>query len=128
MYVFLYIRLLKIFGGFVKVETISNVRRDLLKYVARFRIEGLNSEPIVFGEHRNAEAVVVPLEMFQLLLDIAEDIAIAERIRERASADTGARSSLAEVAADFGKESASLQPHDRAMPRTHQGSRLQTGS
>jgi len=40
--------------------------------------------------------------MFQLLLDVAEDIAIAERIRERDAADTGARTSLAEAAEEFG--------------------------
>jgi len=33
---------------------------------------------------------------------VAEDIAIAERIRERLAADTGNRTSLAEVASELG--------------------------
>jgi antitoxin StbD len=86
----------------VAVETISDARRHLTKHVARFREEGLDAEPVVFGDHRTPEAVVVPFEMFQLLLDVAEDIAIAERIREREAADTGARTSLAEAAEEFG--------------------------
>jgi hypothetical protein len=36
------------------------------------------------------------------LLDVAEDLAIAELVRERAAADTGRRTSLEEVAAKFG--------------------------
>ena len=84
------------------VETISDARRKLTQHVARFRKDGLDAEPVVFGDHRTPEAVVVPFELFQLLLDVAEDIAIAERIRERDAADTGARTSLADAAAEFG--------------------------
>lgn len=84
------------------VETISDARRHLTKHVARFREEGLDAEPVVFGDRRTAEAVVIPFEMFQLLLDVAEDIAIAERIRERVATDTGVRSSLVDAAAEFG--------------------------
>lgn len=92
----------------MSVETISDARRQLTKHVARFRAEGLDAEPVVFGDHRTAEAVMVPFEMFQLLLDVAEDIAIAERIREREAADTGARTSLADAAAEFGIDLAGL--------------------
>lgn len=84
------------------IETISAARRDLTKHVDRFRRDGLDAEPVVFGDHRKPEAVVVPFEVFQLLLDVAEDIAIAERIRERDASDSGARTSLAEVASEFG--------------------------
>ena len=84
------------------IETISGARRELTKHVARFRRDGLDAEPVVFGNHRRAEAVVVPYETFQLLLDVAEDIAIAERIRERDDADTGSRTSLAQVADELG--------------------------
>jgi antitoxin StbD len=84
------------------IETISAARRDLTKHVHRFRRDGLDAEPVVFGDHRKPEAVVVPFETFQLLLDVAEDIAIAERIRERDSSDSGVRTSLADAAAEFG--------------------------
>lgn len=84
------------------IETISAARRDLTKHVDRFRRDGLDAEPVVFGDHRKPEAVVVPFETFQLLLDVAEDIAIAERIRERDASDSGVRTSLADAAAEFG--------------------------
>ena len=48
------------------------------------------------------EAVLLPYETFMLLLDVAEDIAIAERIREREATDDGQRTTLAEVAAELG--------------------------
>jgi len=62
----------------------------------------------VFGDHRQAEAVLLPYATFELLLDIAEDIAIAERIRERLAADTGNRTSLSEVASELGIDLESL--------------------
>lgn len=82
-------------------DTISDARANLISHVARFRAEGLDAEPVVFGDHRHPEAVLLPYVTFELLLDVAEDIAIAERVRERLAADTGARRSLAEVAADL---------------------------
>lgn len=82
-------------------ETISSAREQLTTHVARFRAEGIDAEPVVFGDHRQAEAVLIPYATFELLLDIAEDIAIAERIRQRLAADTGNRTSLVEVASEF---------------------------
>lgn len=84
------------------VETISDARKHLTGHVARFRAEGLDAEPVVFGDRRQPEAALVPYEMLTLLLDVAEDIVIAERIREREAADTGARTSLADLASELG--------------------------
>ncbi len=83
-------------------QTISDARRDLTGHVARFRDEGLDAEPVVFGDHRRPEAVLLPHVTFQMLLDVAEDIAIAERLRERFAEDNGNRATLAEAAAIFG--------------------------
>jgi PHD/YefM family antitoxin component YafN of YafNO toxin-antitoxin module len=83
-------------------QTISDARRDLTGHVARFRKEGLDAEPVVFGDHRQPEAVLLPHATFQLLLDVAEDIAIAERLQERLAEDNGNRTTLAEAAATFG--------------------------
>lgn len=84
------------------VETISDARKHLTGHVARFRAEGLDAEPVVFGDHRQPEAALVPYQMLTLLLDVAEDIVIGERIREREATDTGGRTSLADLAAEFG--------------------------
>jgi hypothetical protein len=83
-------------------ETISDARKHLTGHVARFRAEGLDAEPVVFGDHRQPEAALLPFETFQLLLDVAEDLAIGQHIRERETSDTGNRTSLAEAAAEFG--------------------------
>lgn len=89
-------------------ETVSDTRKHLLSHVARFRAEGIDAAPVVFGDRRQPDAVLLPYETFVLLLDVAEDIAIGERIRERAANDSGRRTPLDEVAADFGIDLDSL--------------------
>ena len=83
-------------------ETISEARTRLPAHVRRFREQGLDAEPVIFGDRRQPDAALVPYETFELLLDVAEDIAIAQRIRERDAADDGTRTTLAEAAAEFG--------------------------
>lgn len=83
-------------------ETISDTRQHLTSHVARFREQGIEAEPVVFGDHRQPEAALLPYETFRLLLDVAEDIAIAQRVRERDATDDGHRTTLAEAAAEFG--------------------------
>lgn len=82
-------------------ETISDTRKHLTGHVRRFREQGLDAEPIIFGDNRRADAALLPYETFELLLDLAEDIAIAQRIRERDAEDPGTRTSLADVAAEL---------------------------
>lgn len=82
-------------------ETISDTRRNLTGHVQRFREEGVDAEPVVFGNNRRPDAALLPYETFELLLDLAEDIVIAQRVREREATDSGNRTSLAEVAAEF---------------------------
>lgn len=89
-------------------ETISDARQHLTSHVARFRAEGLDAAPLIFGDRRRAEAALIPYEMFELLLEVAEDVAVAQRIRERLDADSGARTSLAAVADELGVDLDSL--------------------
>ena len=81
------------------IETISQTRAALTTVVARFRDEGASAVPIVFGDHRKPEAVLLSFQTYQILLDIAEDVLLAERVRERDNHDTGERTSLADIAA-----------------------------
>jgi len=83
-------------------ETISEARTRLPAHVRQFREQGLDAEPVVLGDRRNPDAALLPYETFKLLLDVAEDIAIAQRIRERDAADDGTRTTLAEAADEFG--------------------------
>lgn len=84
------------------VETISDARDNLTVHVARFRQQGLDAEPVILGNRREPEAVLLPYQSFVMLMDIAEDIAIAERIREREATDSGERISLGALADELG--------------------------
>jgi antitoxin StbD len=88
--------------GTTMPETISETRQLLTSHVARFREEGLDAEPVVFGDHRQPEAALIPYETFRLLLDVAEDVAIAQRLRERLAEDDGQRVGLVDLAAELG--------------------------
>ncbi len=83
-------------------DTISDTRKNLTKHVKRFREQGLDAEPVVFGDNRRPDAALLPFEMFEFLMEVAEDIAIAQRVRARTEADTGSRTSLGDVAKDLG--------------------------
>jgi antitoxin StbD len=83
-------------------ETISDTRKNLTGHVRRFREQGLEAEPVVFGDNRRPDAALLPYETFELLLELAEDIVVAQRVREREAADSGARTSLARVAEELG--------------------------
>ena len=80
------------------VETISDTRAALTTVVARFRKEGAQAEPVVFGDHRKPEAVLLSYETYQILLDVAEDVMLTRRAQERLAEDDETRMSLAEVA------------------------------
>jgi PHD/YefM family antitoxin component YafN of YafNO toxin-antitoxin module len=49
------------------METISTTeaRTGLSQTLAGFRRLGVNAEPVVFGDHRKPEGVVLPYELFQ---------------------------------------------------------------
>ena len=83
-------------------ETISEARTRLPAHVRRFREQGSDAEPVILGDRRHPDAVLLPYETFTLLLDVAEDVAIAQRIREREATDDGQRTTLAEMAAELG--------------------------
>src|SRR4051812_2926659 len=85
-----------------RVETIGRARRQLSGHVARFRREGVDADPVVFGAQGQPESALLPYETLVLLLDLAEDVAIAARMRERVKTDSGRRTSLAAVAAELG--------------------------
>lgn len=89
-------------------DTISSTRANLTGHVKRFREKGLDAEPVVFGDNRRPEAALLPFETFELLMEIAEDIAIAQRIRARTEQDTGNRTSLGEVAEELDVDLESL--------------------
>lgn len=93
-------------------ETISDTRKNLTGHVKRFREQGIDAEPVVFGDNRRPDAALLPFETFEFLMEVAEDIAIAQRVRERTQADTGRRTSLAEIAEELGVDLDDLEARD----------------
>ncbi|MGI9016126.1 MAG: hypothetical protein ACR2HR_03315 [Euzebya sp.] len=82
-------------------STITETRDRLTKIVAGFR-EREEAEPVVFGNRRTPEAVVIPYDLYELIQDLAEELVIAAQLHERCGADDGTRYSMAEVSAHFG--------------------------
>jgi len=55
----------------VTVHPVAEVRSQLSAQLARFRREGNQAEPVVFGSHRKPEAVIVPYEQYEALIQLA---------------------------------------------------------
>lgn len=83
-------------------ETVSDTRRRLTQHVKHFRDQGVAAAPVIFGDRRQREGALLSYETLSLLLDIAEDVTIAQRIRDGDAADTGGRTTLAEAADELG--------------------------
>jgi antitoxin StbD len=67
------------------VVTTSEVRAALGKITKRF--DDGDTEPVFFGSHRRAQAVLVPIATWEKLLAHAEDALDAEVIRQRLADD-----------------------------------------
>lgn len=53
----------------ISVQPLAEVRKRLSETVARFRREGTNAEPVIFGSHHKPEAIVLPYEAYEELVD-----------------------------------------------------------
>ncbi|MCL2464498.1 MAG: hypothetical protein FWF28_05460 [Micrococcales bacterium] len=56
-----------------EVQTTSEARIALSATLERFRAEGLATEPLFFGNHRKAEAVIIPVALYQVLADAIDE-------------------------------------------------------
>jgi len=71
--------------------------RDALHQIAKRFDEG-GGEPVYFGSHRRAQGVIVPVEVWERLLEQAEDELDIGLARDRlAAGDDGRRLTRAEV-------------------------------
>ncbi len=82
------------------VVTTSEARAALSQIAARF--DAGEVEPVVFGSHRRAQAVIVPFAVWEKLLEHAEDEHDLQLAQKRLGSDSGARFSSADVAAAAG--------------------------
>lgn len=65
--------------------TTSEARTELSRTLARFRSDGERSEPLVFGDHRRPEGVVLPYAVYQKLETVLDQIRFeaAQDVMER---------------------------------------------
>ncbi len=52
----------------------TEARTALSQTLARFRIEGAAADPVVFGDHRKPEGVVLPFELYAQLEDQIDQV------------------------------------------------------
>ena len=64
--------------------------RDALHQIAR-RFDNGDGEPVYFGSHRRAQGVIVPVDVWEKLLEQAEDELDLASARQRAAHDDGRR-------------------------------------
>lgn len=64
----------------------TEARTSLSQTLARFREEGLTAEPVVFGDHRRPEGVVLPYSLYVELESAVEQVLFeaASELVERA--------------------------------------------
>ncbi len=74
--------------------------RDALHRIAQ-RFDAGDGEPVYFGSHRRAQGVIVPVEVWERLLEQAEDELDATLAADRLAGDDGQRLTQAEVNAVF---------------------------
>lgn len=56
------------------VQATSIARAELTTRVAEYKSLGDQARVIVFGSHRKAQAAIVPIELFEELLDLAQGV------------------------------------------------------
>jgi antitoxin StbD len=74
--------------------------RDALHQIAR-RFDAGDGEPVYFGSHRRAQGVIVPVEIWERLLEQVEDELDAALAADRLADDNDHRLTHAEVNAVF---------------------------
>lgn len=65
------------------VLPVAEARESLSKVLDRFRRQGRDARPVFFGSRRQAEAVIIPMELFEEILPLIEDALIARDVRSR---------------------------------------------
>ncbi len=85
--------------------------RDALHQIAR-RFDAGEGEPVYFGSHRRAQGVIVPVDVWEKLLEQAEDELDLDLARRRLSGGDGHRLTRADLDEAFRQaaEAAALKP------------------
>lgn len=112
------------------VQATSIARAELTTRVAKYKELGDEARAIVFGSHRKAQAAIVPIDMFNQLLDMAEGVLTTSKVApfkqgERAAKNTDA--AIGQAAADASL-AASEAENVAPEPKQLAGSELHIGA
>ena len=111
------------------VQATSIARAELTTRVAEYKELGDEARAIVFGSHRKAQAAIVPIDMFNQLLDMAEGVVTTPKLAPAKQKVRGAKEKPAveefvqnvEIAENSGPE----QPKQLAASNLHIGASTQ---
>ncbi len=85
---------------FKEVMPVSEARREFSTILKSFT-DQTQSEPVYIGAHRKAEAVLIPVSVWEYMLDLIDDIEIAKIARERGDSPY-IETTLEDLAKDLG--------------------------
>jgi PHD/YefM family antitoxin component YafN of YafNO toxin-antitoxin module len=89
-----------------EVLPVSEARREFSSILKGFSDEDQQG-PVYIGAHRKAEAVLIPVSLWEHMLDLVDDFAISKIIEERGDGPF-TKTSLVELANEIGLE---YSPH-----------------
>jgi hypothetical protein len=81
----------------------------LSRLLAVFREQGVDAEPVFLGSHRRADAVLLPMALFEELSPVIDDFLASQEVRRRLAADTGERVTHEELLAELGIDAGTLR-------------------
>lgn len=87
--------------------------RDALHQIAKGFDAG-EGEPVYFGSHRRAQAVIVPVDVWERLLEPFEDEIDLALVRERLAKDSGRRLTQEDLQDAFRQATAKASPRQPA--------------
>ena len=85
-----------------EVLPVGAARASLSQLLATFREQGLDAEPVFVGSHRRADAVLLPIAIFEELAPMIDEILLAREVRRRLADDGGERVSHEELLSELG--------------------------
>lgn len=107
------------------VQATSIARAELTTRVAEYKKLGDESRAITFGSHRKPQAVIVPIDMFNQLLDMAEGIASTPKIESVKQRVRAAKIEETVPAAEAEGEETAPEPRQLAGSELHIGASTQ---
>lgn len=85
------------------VMPVAEARKEISTILKSFT-DQTQSEPIYIGAHRKAEAVLVPVSVFEYMLELLDDVAIAKVIADRTASHHRGKLSKTATPEEFQKQ------------------------